>query len=361
MKSIYLLFLFFSIFLYAQEKTETTALDVQYFSGNVMAHTDDLQHFLQGHPNGIYLNLYQKTYGHQEWQSAFNYPDYGGYFIYQDFKNDILGEVYGVGALYNFYFLNRNLKFNIAQGIAYTTSPHDKVTNNKNAAFGSRLVANTNFALNYTTKLFDKFDLKAGFLFTHFSNGRIKAPNSGVNSYALSMGVTYNFQENLERKMDTLTKEKVTEPIRYNFVLRTGVSESSIIGSGQKPFYHPAFYLDKRISRKSAFQLGTEVFFTQSYKEYIKFMAIAYPNEEVELDTDYRRIGVFVGYELYINRISLEAQLGYYVYQPYKSDIPVYDRLGMKYYITKNIYSGLSIKTHVFLAEAMEFLIGFRL
>ena len=47
MKSIYLLFLFFSIFLNAQEKTETTALDVQYFSGNVMAHTDDLQHFLQ--------------------------------------------------------------------------------------------------------------------------------------------------------------------------------------------------------------------------------------------------------------------------------------------------------------------------
>lgn len=361
MRKIYFFFLFISTLIIAQEKTETTALDVQYFRGNAMAHTDDLQHFLQGHPDGVYINLYQKTYGHQEWQKVFNYPDYGGYFIYQDFKGDILGKVYAVGALYNFYFLNRHLKFNIAQGIAYTTNPHDKETNNKNAAFGSRIVANTNFALNYTTNLFDKFDLKAGFLFTHFSNGRIKAPNSGINSYALSLGVSYNFHESLEKKIDSLPSKKVTEPIRYNFVLRAGISESPIIGSGQKPFYHPAFYVDKRISRKSAFQLGTEVFLTRSYKEYIKFMSIAYPNEDVTIDTDYKRVGVFVGYELFINRISLEAQLGYYIYQPYKSDIPVYDRLGMKYYIAKNIYSGLSIKTHVFLAEAMEFLIGVRL
>lgn len=353
--------LFFCHFLFAQEKTETTSLDVTYFKGNVLPHTDDLQHFLKGHPDGVFVSVYQKTYGHQEWERAFNYPDYGGYFIYQDFKNDILGKVYAAGALYNFYFLNRHLQFKIAQGVAYTTDPHDKEDNNKNAAFGSKIVANTNFALNYTTKIFDKFDLKAGLLFTHFSNGRIKAPNSGVNTYGINVGVTYNFEEPLEKQVDSLPKQKVTEPIKYNFVLRAGISESPIIGSGQKPFYHPAFYVDKRISRKSAFQLGTEVFFTQSYKEYIKFMAIAYPDEDVSIDTDYKRVGVFVGYELFINRISLEAQLGYYVYQPYKSDIPVYDRLGMKYYFAKNIYTGLSIKTHVFLAEAMEFLIGVRL
>src|SRR5690606_19843489 len=108
-------------------------------------------------------------------------------------------------------------------------------------------------------------------------------------------------------------------------------------------------------------QLGTELFLTQSYKEYIKFQSVAYPEEGVTTDTDYKRIGLFVGYELFINRISLEAQLGYYVYQPYKSDIPIYDRVGMKYYITNKTYTGLSIKTHVFLAEAMEFVIGVRL
>lgn len=361
MGKYYFLLLLFSTLLLAQEKTETTALDVNYFRGNSMSHTDDLQHFLKGHPEGFLINVYQKTYGHQEWERLYNYPDYGGYFIFQDFKNDILGKVYGVGAHYNFYFLNRKVQFKIAQGAAVATNPHNKYTNNKNSAFGSKIVANTNFALNYTTQVIDNFDLQAGFIFTHFSNGRIKAPNSGINSYGVNVGVTYNFQEPLERQIDTLPKQKMTEPLKYNFVLRTGISESPIVGSGQKPFYHPAFYIDKRISRKSAFQLGTELFLTQSYKEYIKFMAIAYPRENVTVDTDYKRVGIFVGYELFINRISLEAQVGYYVYQPYKSDIPVYDRVGMKYYLTKKIYTGLSIKTHVFLAESMEFVVGVRL
>lgn len=361
MNKYYFLLWLFSFFLHAQERTETTAIDVSFIRSNVLPHTDDLQHFLQGHPEGIMVSLYKKTYGNEEWESAFNYPDYGGYFIFQDFKSDILGKVYGVGAHYNFYFLNRNLKFKIAQGIAYTTNPHDKITNNKNAAFGSRIIANTNFSLNYTRPLFRSFDLHAGILFTHFSNGRIKAPNSGVNTYGINLGLTYHLEDPLEFKKDTLPKAKFAEPIRYNILMRMGISESPIVGSGQKPFFHPAFYIDKRISRKSALQLGTELFISQSYKEYIKFMAIAYPNEDVTIDTDSKRVGVFVGYELFINRISLEAQLGYYVYQPYKSDIPVYDRLGMKYYFTNKMYTGLSIKTHVFLAEAMEFVIGVRL
>ena len=88
---------------------------------------------------------------------------------------------------------------------------------------------------------------------------------------------------------------------------------------------------------------------------------MAYPEQNLDPNTDYKRVGVFVGHELFINRISLEAQIGYYVYQPYKFDIPVYDRLGMKYYITKKLFTGLSIKTHIFLAEAMEFLIGVRI
>jgi hypothetical protein len=154
---------------------------------------------------------------------------------------------------------------------------------------------------------------------------------------------------------------KYKEPIRYNFVLRSGINESPIVGSGQHPFYHVGFYADKRLNRKSAIQLGAEVFFTNYYKDFIKYQSVAYPDQNLDPNTDYKRVGVFVGHELFINRISLEFQVGYYVYQPYKFDIPIYDRLGMKYYITKNIFTGLSIKTHIFLAEAMEFVVGMRI
>jgi hypothetical protein len=88
---------------------------------------------------------------------------------------------------------------------------------------------------------------------------------------------------------------------------------------------------------------------------------VAYPEASLDPNTDYKRVGVFIGHELFINRISLEAQVGYYVYQPFKKDIPVYDRVGIKYYVTDKIFAGFTIKTHMFLAEALEFGIGVRL
>ncbi|HLA56483.1 MAG TPA: acyloxyacyl hydrolase [Flavobacterium sp.] len=348
----------------AQEFGETNAIEVNYFTGNVLPHSPDLYHLISGHPTGVMLSFSKQTHGNQEWERAYNFPDYGLFFLYQDFKNQYLGECYAMGLHYNFYFLQRSLQFKISEGLAMATNPHDNETNFKNGAFGSQFLANSNFALSYRKQdLIDKFGIQAGFIFTHFSNGRIKSPNSGINTYDIYLGVNYNFDDrHQEYKTDTVARPKFTEPIKYNFVLRSGVNESPIIGSGQKPFYHIGFYADKRISRKSALQLGTELFLTESFKGFIDYTSEAYPEQHVSANTDYKRIGVFIGHELFINKLSLEVQLGYYVYQPFKYDIPVYDRVGAKYYIwDKKIFTGLAVKTHGFLAEAMEFSIGARL
>jgi hypothetical protein len=309
------------------------------------------------------VNFGKRTDGSKEWHQAYNYPEYGGYFLYQDFKSQPLGQNYAVGAFYNFYFWKRQLQFKISQGIAFTTNPYDKVDNSKNKAFGSKLMGNTNFGFTYDNQtLFKNIGFHVGILFTHYSNGRVKSPNSGINTYLLNVGVNYNFSKDFNRIADTtLVKKSYKEPIKYNVILRTGVNENPIVNSGQFPFYHIGFYADKRLNRKSALQFGAELFLTQSIKEYIKYFSVAYPNQNVAANTDYKRIGIFIGHELIINRISLEAQLGFYVYQPFKKDIPIYDRVGIKYYFTDKIFLGFTIKTHLFLAEALEFGVGYRI
>lgn len=363
MKKLYLLFFLYATFAFSQENNETNAIDVTYFRGNILPHTDDLDQLITGHPEGVMLSFIRQTHGKKEWERVYGNPDYGMYFLYQDFKNSILGNNYAAGMFYNFYFLKKKMMFKISQGIAMTTNPQDKESNSKNSAFGSTVMANTNFVLAYKKEnIIDHFGIQAGLIFTHFSNGRIKAPNSGVNTYAINLGVNYSFDKNFKRTVDTTAVDlKFKEPIRYNFVVRGGINESPIVGSGQHPFFHVGFYADKRLNRKSAIQLGTEVFFSNFYKDFIKYQSVAYPEQNIDPNTDYKRIGVFIGHELFINRISLELQVGYYVYQPYKFDIPIYDRLGMKYYITKKLFTGLSIKTHIFLAEAMEFVVGMRI
>ena len=98
--------------------------------------------------------------------------------------------------------------------------------------------------------------------------------------------------------------------------------------------------------------------------DYIKFVSVAFPpghKSYADADTDYKRVSVFVGYELFINKISFEFQFGAYVYRPFDEDMPIYERLGVKYYFTKQVFSSLSLKTHGSKAEAIEYGIGVRL
>ena len=346
---------------FGQDNKDTDAVEVSYLRGNVLPHTSDLYH-LQGHADGVFISFLKQTHGKDEWHSVYNFPDYGVYFEYQNYNNEFLGKVYGAGVLYNFYFLNRNIELKLSQGIGYATNPYNKVTNSKNKAFGSTLLANTNIGLFYKKEnLVDHLGIQAGFLFTHFSNGRTKSPNSGINTLLFSLGVNYDLSKNNNSVDTTATKTNFREKIKYNFVLRSGVNESPTIGTGQHPFYHIGFFVDKRFNRKSALQLGTELFLTNYLKDYIKFMANAYPDKHIDPNTDYKRIGVFMGYELFVNKISLEGQVGYYVYQPFKNDISIYDRVGFKYHFNKKLFTSFSVKTHIFVAEALEFGIGVRL
>lgn len=360
-KSIVLVF-FVVQALFAQKNANTPSFEVRFFRGNVLPHTPDLYH-LQGHPEGIQFHYNLQTHGAQEWHAAYNYPSYGVYLLYQDFNNRFLGHSWAAGTYFRFNFLKRHLQVQTAAGVAYMNQPYDKVTNSKNKAFGSTLLANINIGLEYHQPLFhNQMDVSAGLLFTHYSNGRSKSPNSGINTYGLTIGLAYNLQKPVSNSPDTTkVKTNYREKLHYNFVFRTGFNESSVINSGRHPLYHLGAYIDKRLNRKSGVQLGADLFLTQSFKDFIKYKSAAYPEDHIDPNTDYKRAGIFAGYELYINRLSLEAQVGYYFYDPLHNEIPLYDRIGLKYYWTPKVFSALSLKTHMFLAEAIEFGLGIRL
>ena len=105
MRKLYFVVVLFSATLFAQENKETNAVDVTFLRGNVLPHTDDLYHLVTGHPEGVMINFSKQTHGSKEWHKIFGYPDYGAYFLYQDFKNEILGKSFAAGMHYDFYFL----------------------------------------------------------------------------------------------------------------------------------------------------------------------------------------------------------------------------------------------------------------
>jgi len=358
------LFLFVFGISFSQNQSDAYYIDVQGFRGTIFKHTQEVSHLATGHPNGFLVSINKKSSGKKEWQQVYGYPDYGISFQAIDFNNNYLGKNYAIGLHYNFYFLKRHLLFRISQGIGVTTNPYDKDTNNKNNAFGSKFLDNNYILLQYQKQnLLGPLGVQTGFMLTHFSNARFKAPNSGINSYSFTFGLNYNFDKDNQIINDSLPNSKsYAEKIKYNLAFRTGISEAPVVGIGQRQFYHIGLYADKRFNRKSAIQLGTDVFFSRYLKDYIQFSAVAFPDKKpLDPNTDYKRVGVFVGHELFINKLSIETQFGYYVYKPFKYDIDIYQRLALKYYINKNIFTGIGLKTHKAKAEAAELTLGIRL
>lgn len=340
-------------------------IDLQYFRGNVYKHTPDVAHLITGHPDGLLVSFNKKTSGNKDWHHYYNYPEFGLSFHTLSYSNQYLGTNYALGAHFNFFFLKRHLMLRISQGIGMTTNPYNKETNNKNIAFGTKILDNNYFLLQYQKKnLIGPIGIQAGFMLTHFSNGRFKAPNSGLNTYSFNLGLNYNFDQEQEFiKQDSLpNKKSFKEPIKYNIAIRSGRSEGPVVDLGQRQFYHIGLYADKRVGRKSALQIGTDVFFSRYLKDYIQYTVVAKPNgKSIDPNVDYKRIGVFVGHELFINKLSVETQVGYYVYKPFKYEIDIYQRIGLKYYLNKNIFTGVGLKTHGARAEAIEVTLGTRL
>ncbi|WP_304140408.1 acyloxyacyl hydrolase [Mesoflavibacter zeaxanthinifaciens] len=352
-----------STLIFAQEDKRPFSLDANYFYGNIAEHNTDISHLIKGHPTGVILSYNQKTFGDQAWQSRYNYPDYGASFIYQNLQNKTLGNNFGLYAHYNFYFLKRYLMFRIGQGLAYNTNPYDKVENYRNNAFGTHLLSSTYLMLNYKKEnLFKGFGLQTGLSLIHYSNANVKAPNSSINSITFNLGVNYVLDADQLQEYIPNTEDKAfTEKIKYNFAFRTGVNESDIINSGQYAFYILSAYADKRLNRKSAIQLGTDVFFSNFLKKHIEYKSVAFPEDNVSGDEDYKRVGAFVGHELFISKTSLVTQLGYYVYYPFDFEGRVYSRVGLKRYFGDKIFGALTLKSHGAKAEAVEFGVGIRL
>ena len=203
--------------------------------------------------------------------------------------------------------------------------------------------------------------LQAGLSLFHYSNASVKSPNTSVNTIVFNLGLTYNLDDETPEYIDNLTDEKFTEPIKYNLAFRTGINESDVLGSGQYPFYILSAYADKRLSHVSAIQFGTDVFFSYFLKELIYYKSVSFPEENVSGDEDFKRVGLFVGHELFINKMSVETQLGYYVYYPFDFEGRTYLRIGLKRYFGKTLFGAVTLKSHGAKAEAVEFGIGVRL
>ncbi len=349
-----------------EEELEPISLEADFFYGSILEHNPDIQHLITGHPTGFIFTYNKKTYGFNEWERRYNYPDWGFTVAYQDLHNEFLEEAFGAYGHFNFYFLKRHLMVRVGQGVAYVTNPFDPIKNIENNAYGTNFLSSTFLKVNFVREnIWKGLGVHAGFTVIHYSNANFKAPNNSTNTLALNAGVSYlldhkEFPEFIKQE-DSLSKTH-SERFKYNLAIRSGVNESDVVGLGQEPFIVVSAFVDKRINYKSTFTAGVDVFYSIFLKELINYRSIAYPEDGLTGDEDYKRVGLFAGHEWRFNKVAFVSQLGYYVYYPFEFENRVYNRLGLKrYFFDDTVFAAITVHAHWAKAEAVEFGIGYRL
>ncbi|MGB2386554.1 MAG: acyloxyacyl hydrolase, partial [Flavobacteriaceae bacterium] len=229
-------------------------------------------------------------------------------------------------------------------------------------AFGSDLLSGTYLMLNYVRpQIFGPVGVQAGATLLHLSNANIKAPNTSINSVTFNVGLTAALDDNIKTKEIEIFEKDINKKIRFGFIFRTGINQSDVVGTPQFPFYIFSAFAEKRLNPKSLIMIGSEYFNSKFLKEYIYYQSVAYPENNIDHDLDYKRIGVYVGHELLFGRFSVQTQLGYYVYSPFDFEGRVYNRIGMKHYLSSKWFVSATLKSHAAKAEALEFSFGIRL
>lgn len=335
---------------------------VQY--GQLWSHHLELDIF-KAHFPAVEISLQKKTYGKHRWESEYAYPLLGINLWYSGLGEfEELGHAFALYPSVNFPLVkndDESLNFKLGVGIGYLTNKFNRLDNYKNFAIGSNINICASLFLEYRRKISTMTTLTAGIGLTHFSNGSMKTPNYGLNIITGSIGVA----SYLSHPNNSLNRKILPELYTYEFDgkkylgfdISMAMAYKDMSEEYGESFNVYAVYANLlvRVSYKSKFGIGFDLTHDES-----DVMVLKNRNVDVVNNSEINKIGGNIAYELYMDRLSFLFNLGWYLKALDNSEGDVYQRLTLRYMMTKKIFAHMVLSSHLGKAEYVGFGIGWR-
>lgn len=327
----------------------------------VLAHTPAVKHLAVSHPTGVELNLQRQTNGSAPWHAWYRYPKVGLALTYYNYHNPTLGQSFAAGVYINKSFWRtqrQELNFRIGTGVGYFPEAYDRETNHKNTIVSSRLNATILTRLEYDVALSEHLGLLLGLGLNHYSNGATSKPNFGINLPTVLLGLNYHQQRPFS-PLPIGAAALLPPDVGRNFVevsATAGVKQLNLIDRQKYWVNSVTVAAGRRVNRKSNLLIGLEGFYDRSLLAQLRDTTRTTDNLP-----DVKKAGVYLGHELLFGRLAFVSHLGFYVYNPYKSNTFYYERLGLKYYFTDRLFGNIDLKVHRGAADVVECRLGLRL
>lgn len=370
----------------------------QYMMGLYVSKQPNMLADTPSAPTGVMLGIEFPSSQQRPWQQYLLNPTVGLGMTYLNFGSDRYGHTV---ALYPYILLNCvrtqhfEMKVKLASGLAvvnehwYTQKDQDLDHYNDattNALFGCYLNAYLNAGLNLNFPITRNFAINGEFGFIHMSNGRTFMPNIGVNIFYGGAGfiATLNPQKEEERQL-----------IQFpNLPYKWSLNVTAAFGC-QAAYIETHKFLISSFHTGAVYNVcnwysvggGMDIFFNDAISKntirtlYSKHEGINYTF------TDKLRVGISLDNEFKFGILTAIFDWGVYIYNPSRNYYTVYVeengltnrplfykssdsdkeeafhyfRFGLKCRVWDNIHLQATCKTHLEIAEFIEFGINYQI
>lgn len=300
-----------------------------------------------------------------EWARQLDYPETGFTVSYVDMGNPSqVGQTITVVSFIDFKFSYRwNMK--VGMGASYFNTIYDEKDNVNNKAITTHFTWAFRWNLYY--KLLDKedYNLKFGLGYFHNSNGHMRLPNNGLNTFLFSVYSELKFNKELEKELavnDSIPTNRTSQQY-YSARFGLGKKVMSKHSADKKDVYVFAAATGKIINKTFKYGYGFYYRFYEDYYDYVtedgKLVNELYPDFKEKPVLYSSNIGLFINGELLLSHVGIEFEIGFNLYKPaYKFDWQVNEEkyvnneyqlgeLNWYYHVKKTIATRLGSKLYL--------------
>jgi Lipid A 3-O-deacylase (PagL) len=318
-----------------------------------------LRYLVQDDIYAFDLSVSLPTYGKNYWEKLYRYPRQGvGFSFWSLGNNDVFGKAYALYSFINIPFFKPthyfSFNYQISCGGAFLPKKFDIYKNHLNRAIGSQTNIYIRLGIDGKIALFPRSELVIEAGATHFSNGKTRSPNYGINAGSFSLGFNYIFNNKGATIQDMelpATGKRYVQSAIYS--AGSKVNDNLL---GNKYFVSSVSYnLERIVNLKRRIGAGADFSYDGSIRE-----ALASEDGTPEKDFDKLiRFGLHTSYAIQYKQLIMGIQIGYYLYSKCTVITPVYNKISVQYLLTRNMIGSIAIKSHMAKADCLEYGIGY--
>ncbi|MGE5393531.1 MAG: acyloxyacyl hydrolase [Candidatus Saccharibacteria bacterium] len=321
------------------------------------------------------FQVLKQTKGDQLWEQYYGLPAYGvGIYSASFPDNKTFGTPIALYGIFKAPFKRWNkwsLNYEAAFGLTFNWEAFNPSENNYNISLGATESVFIDLGARVNYILSPHFDLGLGYSFTHFSNGALKSPNFGLNTFSPKISVEYRLKRVAPHVVQQIPP--FIKKTSVDFSIFGGVKNVLYKGSDvdtiqkYKGVYYPVYgvttVINRQVNYKSKLGVGMCLSYDGSYNSSI-FIENGKPESKELFQGNKLSLSVFPSYELVINKLSMVIQPGFYVFRKHSTnkEPSTYQRLGLHYQLSNHLFTGVNLRAYNYhVSDFLEWTLGYQL